>query len=86
LGGKSTARRLTAYLTRANRFLGSAQRGAREPANLKRARRELQVFEKQVQRAIARKRRPIDPALGGVILGLASGATSEISVVEASVR
>jgi hypothetical protein len=86
LGGKPTARRLNALLGRAHRFLDSVERGAKVSRNLKRARRELLLFEKAVQQALKRKRTPIDPELGRFILGLATHATEDVGAKQASLR
>lgn len=86
LGGKATAKRLNLMLARANRFLDSAQVGSKVAVNLRRARRELKVFERTVEKALRRKRDPIDAELGRFILGLAQGATSQLVVLQTNVR
>lgn len=84
LGGKATARRLTALLGRATRFLDLAGRGTNARGNLRKARRQLKSFDKQVQRGLKRRRGPIDAALGEVILGLAKDAMNDVGVIQAS--
>lgn len=80
LGGKATVRRLDAFLTRADKFLGLAERGTKTEANLRRARRELKAMEKAVRRGLNRKRTPIDPELGQFLLGLARAATNDVGI------
>jgi hypothetical protein len=86
LGGKGSARRLSALLDRANRFLGLAERGSKAKANLRRARRKLKTFEKVVQRGLKRKHGAIDRPLGEFILGLARDATNDVGVAQSRLR
>jgi len=86
LGGKAAARRLNAFVGRANRFLGLARNGAKVKPNLRRARRELKAFEKAVRSGIARKRGPIDRELGELMLGLTTAATNDVEVGQAAAR
>jgi hypothetical protein len=53
-------------------------------SNLRKARRQLKSFEKQVQRGLKRRRDPIDADLGEFILGLAKDATNDVGVIQAS--
>jgi len=84
LGGARTKRRLNTLLESANRSLESARSGKRVAAKLRTARRKLGSFEHVVQQALHRKRGPLDPQIGQLILGVVSGAASEIDVAAAS--
>ena len=84
LGGTRTKRRLNTLLESANRSLKSARSGKRVTAKLRTARRKLSSFEHVVQQALQRKRGPLDPQIGQLILGVVSGAASEIDVAAAS--
>lgn len=86
LGGKATAKRLNALLDRTNRFLDLAAGNVKVKVNLRKARQQLKVFEKAVERGLERKRGSIEPELGEIILGLAKDATNDVEVVQAKLR
>jgi len=52
-------------------------------AKLRTARRKLSSFEHVVRQALQHKRGPLDPQIGQLILGVVSGAASEIDVAAA---
>ncbi len=84
LGGARTSKRLGALVRNATQYLDSADRGVKVKANLRRAHRKLKAFEHVVQQAMKRKRGPLDPQIGQLILGAVTGADSEIDVAVAS--
>ncbi len=82
LGGTRTAKRLRAYLRRADRFLDAAESGKRVDANLRRAAKQLKAFERAVTKGANRKRRPIDSELAASILSLSTAAKSGIALLQ----
>jgi hypothetical protein len=80
LGGARTKRRLNALLKSADRYLDAARSGKRVTAKLRSARRKLNSLEHVVEQAMQRKRAPLDPQIGQLILDVVSGAASEIEV------
>jgi hypothetical protein len=86
LGGKTSAKRLSSLLGRANRFLRSAQGGTNVKGNLRKARGQLKSFEKAVQRGLKRKRARIDPVVGEELLALVKDATNDVALTQATVR
>jgi hypothetical protein len=80
LGGARTKRRLNTLLKSADHYLDAARSGKRVTAKLRSARRKLNSFEHVVQQAMQRKRGPLDPQIGQLILDVVSGAASEIDV------
>jgi hypothetical protein len=80
LGGARTKRRLNTLLRSANHYLEAARSGKRVTAKLQTARRKLNSFEHVVRQALERKRGPLDPQIGQLILDVVSGAASEIDV------
>ena len=80
LGGARTKRRLNTLLKSADHYLDAARSGKRVTAKLRSARRKLNSFEHVVQQAMQRKRGPLNPQIGQLILDVVSGAASEIEV------
>jgi hypothetical protein len=84
LGGARTKHRLNTLLKGANRSLDAARNGKRVATKLRTARRKLNSFEHVVEQALQRKKGPLDPQIGKLILGVVSGAASEIDVAAAA--
>jgi hypothetical protein len=81
LGGKRLAKRIANAVTKARTAMTTARTGRKVVPNLRRANKQLRVFQKSVTSA-QKKGLPAD--VGASLMSLATGATSEIGVLRAT--
>jgi hypothetical protein len=81
LGGKTLAKRMTLSLSRAKTAVTAAREGRKVKPNLRKANRQLHVFQKSVTVA---QRKGMTAELGASLSTLAAGATNEVGVLRAA--